>query len=179
MKRLFAGPCLFLFAASVWSAAGYSSYSSYSPARPQPTSLAPLSGELPVIALGIRGSARQVNTAELERGMLYQVRTRSFWPADDGVYQGPLLADVLSRYGMGKVKAIRVFGGDGFSQLIPCEDWERWPLVLATRREGHPLSRREKGPVRIIYPRDMDKTLEDTLYRLRWVWLIERIEPVN
>jgi len=173
MKRLFAGLCLVLSAASAWSAADFA------PARPQPTSLAPLGGELPTIALGIRGSARQLNVAELEHGMLYQVRTRSFWPADDGVYQGPLLADVLARYGMDKVKAIRVFGGDGFSQLIPREDWQRWPVVLATRRDGHALSRREKGPVRIIYPRDMDRALEDTLYRLRWVWLIERIEPVN
>ena len=38
------------------------------------------------------------------------------------------------------------------------------------------MRRRDKGPLRIIYPRDMDAALQDTRYRLRWVWLVTRIE---
>lgn len=120
-----------------------------------------------------------LSLAELEALGMYRVQTATFWPADDGVYEGPLLRDVLRAASLDGVKAIRVTGLDGFSQRVPREDWQRWPLMLATRRDGEPMSRRSKGPFRIIYPRDMHADLKDPSYRLRWVWLIERIEAVS
>jgi hypothetical protein len=38
---------------------------------------------------------------------------------------------------------------------------------------------RDKGPFRLIYPRNMAPELAEPLYRLRWVWLIESIEAVT
>lgn len=122
---------------------------------------------------------RKFTLAELEAAGIGKITTKTFWPADDGTYQGPLLAEVLKLAGIDGAAAVRVTALDGFSQVIPRSDWTRWPLMLATRRDGQPLSAREKGPLRIIYPRDQDPVLEDTLYRLRWVWLVRAIEPVD
>lgn len=122
---------------------------------------------------------RRIDIATLESLGLKAVNTSTFWPADDGIYQGPLLADVLKFAGLEQARAIRVSALDGFSQVIPRQDWQRWPVLLATRRDGRLLGIRDKGPLRIIYPRDLDRRLHDTIYRLRWVWLIDRIEPVE
>ncbi|ANQ84858.1 hypothetical protein dqs_1820 [Azoarcus olearius] len=124
------------------------------------------------------GSVRELSLADIEALGLHEVRTATFWPADDGVYQGVLLRDVLKAAGLGDALAVRVAALDGFSQLLPRADWMRWPVLLATRRDGKPMSVRNKGPFRIIYPRDMSPALDDPIYRLRWVWLIRSIEAV-
>jgi hypothetical protein len=69
--------------------------------------------------------------------------------------------------------AIRVTVLDTFSHVIPRADRSRWPLSPS----GRPLLVRNKRPLRRIYPRDMEQAPEDTVYRLRRVWLPGSIEP--
>lgn len=148
--------------------------------EPRPVQLAPLSDTRASIAFVGAGQGSKVLTlAEIEALGLYRVRTATFWPGDDGVYEGALLSDVLQAAGLADAKAIRVLALDGFSQVLPRADWTRWPLLLATRRDGMAMSARNKGPFRIIYPRDMSSSLQDPTYRLRWVWLIRSIEAVS
>ncbi len=123
--------------------------------------------------------AKSWTLAQLEALGLQRVTTTTFWPDDDGSYQGPLLAQVLEASGLKDAGALRIKARDGFSQVLPREDWTRWPLILATRRDNAGLSTRQKGPLRVIYPRDMDVQLSDPSYRLRWVWLVNHIEPVK
>lgn len=134
---------------------------------------------VPVMTIAHPTGNKPLSLADLEGLPMYRVKTSTFWPNDDGVYEGPLLKDVLARAGLARVAAIRVVALDGFSQIIPAEDWQRWPLLLATRRNGQPLNTLAKGPVRLIYPRDMAPALADPKYRLRWVWLVTAIVPVG
>jgi hypothetical protein len=129
----------------------------------------------PVLTLQGESGSRSLSVAELERLGMHEVRTKTFWPEDDGLYAGPLLRDVLQQVGLDKADEIRVRARDGFSQVIPRQDWERWPILLATRRDGQLMKPRHKGPLRIIYPRDMSPELAESIYRLRWVWLVEHI----
>jgi hypothetical protein len=133
------------------------------------------------IILTVHGpaGARKFSLADLEAIGLQRVTTRTFWPDDDGTYEGPLLAEVLKRAGIENTESIRIRARDGFSQIMPRQDWQKWPVLLATRRDGKPMSPRAKGPLRVIYPRDMAPELSDPVYRLRWVWLVESIEPVR
>ena len=119
---------------------------------------------------------RRYTLAQLEALGVHEVTTSTFWPDDNGTYQGPLLADVLRDAGLAGAPLVRVVALDGFSQRIPHEDWSRWPMVLATRRNGQAMGTRSKGPLRIVYPRDMDPSLEQGIYRLRWVWMVSRID---
>lgn len=123
------------------------------------------------------GKEKSWTLAQLEALGMHRVKTMTYWPDDNGAYEGPLLNDVLRASGLNPKTEIRVLARDGFSQLLPESDLSSWPLLLATRREGRPLDVARKGPLRIIYPRDMDKRLEAPVYRMRWVWMVERIEP--
>lgn len=69
--------------------------------------------------------------------------------------------------------AIRVTVPDGFSHVVPRAERSRWPLPPS----GRPLLVRNKRPLRRIYPRDMEQAPEDTVYRLRRVWLLRSIDP--
>ena len=147
---------------------------------PQPVELPPLaeSGEPVLTLLGPRGRFR-FTISELEALGAHRVRTRSFWPSDEGVYEGPLLVDVLASAGLDQVERIRLMGRDCFETTIPRADWMRWKVLLATRRDEAMLETASKGPLRIIYPRDSDSTLLDPVYRLRWIWMIEYIDEVS
>ena len=146
------------------------------PGAPKAIALAPAAATTPVLTLQSASGTFRFSIAELEGLGMHEVRTKTFWPEDDGNYAGPLLRDVLQRAGLDKADEIRVRAKDGFSQLIPRQDWERWPILLATRRDGKLMKPRNKGPLRIIYPRDMSPELAESVYRLRWVWLVEHIE---
>jgi hypothetical protein len=159
--------------------AGFSCLTLAASVTPQAVNLRVLPAGKSVLSISSGSGLRKFNLSELETLGLHEVATHTFWPSDDGVYQGPMLADVLKLAGLSAQPFIRVTALDGFSQVIPREDWIHWPLLLATRRDGKPISTRNKGPLRIIYPRDMDKALENSIYRLRWVWMIESIEAVN
>lgn len=121
---------------------------------------------------------KHYSLASLEALGMYQLSTHTFWPEDDGNYQGVLLTDLLKDVGLKGLTGIQISAIDGFSQVIPKEDWQNWPLLLATRRDNAPISLRKKGPIRLMYPRDMDKKLEDGIYRLRWIWMINKIEAL-
>lgn len=150
----------------------------------QVASVTPQAVELPVLAdsgqvvLSVDGPHGSVTftRSELEALGAYRVRSNSFWPSDEGVYEGPLLADVLQRAGLHEVARIRLTGRDGFETTIPRADWTRWEVLLATRRDGAVQETATKGPVRIIYPFLADPVLRGPEYRLRWIWMIERID---
>ena len=132
-----------------------------------------------VLLVSTLQGTKSLNLAELEALGLQRITTSTFWPQDQGTYEGPRLADVLKSAGIAEAAQVRVIGLDGYSQVLPREDWTRWPLILATRKNGRSLDVRDRGPLRVIYPRDADKTLQDDRYRLRWVWMVRQIEPVS
>lgn len=141
----------------------------------EPLAAAPQAGRV-VLKVQTGAGERTWTLAQLEALGLYRVSTSTYWPDDNGTYEGPLLGAVLLASGLDPKARIRVLARDGFSQVLPAEDLSTWPLMLATRRDGRPLDVARKGPLRIIYPRDMDARLAAPVYRLRWVWMVDRIE---
>lgn len=148
-------------------------------ALPRPVSLPLPTGDRVVLTVTGEGGGKTYTLAQIEAQGLYELTTSTFWPEDDGTYQGVLLSALLTDAGLVDSAAVRIAALDDYSQVIPREDWRRWPVLLATRREGAPMSIQDKGPLRIIYPRDMDPRLGDPTYRLRWVWLVTTIEQVT
>lgn len=146
---------------------------------PEPVTLPALvdaPGKLLVLSAG---EERVLDVAALEAMGLHQVDLAGdFWQSEPVSYQGVLLRTVLEAAGIADVAQIRLTGMDGFSQLMPREDWRDWPVMIATRENGQPIAMADKGPLRIIYPYSMSAALQDPLYRLRWVWLLVRVEAV-
>ncbi len=127
----------------------------------------------------IEGQVQSVSLAEIEGLGVYRTKTTSPWEAGEFIFEGPLLADVVAYIGLGDAAAIRVRAIDGFTVEIPREDWLSGPAMLATRRDGALLTRRDQGPVRMVYPRLAHPAFADPVYQSRWIWLIASIEAVN
>lgn len=146
---------------------------------PQPVSLDENPVKQPKLKIIHGDKSVQFSPAELEHLGSYRLHTASFWYEGRRVFEGPLFRDVLKAAGIDQVKAVRITAHDDYSQIIPQQDWLEWPTLIATREDGKPLSLKDKGPYRLIYPQNMNPELENIRYRPRWVWVIRTIEVVE
>lgn len=58
---------------------------------------------------------------------------------------------------------------------VPVDDMIRYPVILATTRDGKKMTVREKGPLFIIYPFDLDPSLQNEKIYNRSVWQVKEI----
>lgn len=137
--------------------------------------LEPVKSDVPVLTVKSSKGVKEYTLAQIESIGLKRLRTSTFWPEDDGVYEGILLSGLLVDIGMEKCTSLKITALDDYQVGIPCTDFAAWPVLLATRREGKTMSIREKGPTRIIYPKDIGGDIALSDMRSRWIWAIKTI----
>ncbi len=93
-------------------------------------------------------------------------------------YRGPLVRDVLAYLGMDSAETVRVFAANDYYVDIPTSDFRRYNVILALEENGVRLSRREKGPVWVMYPISDHPELRDPVYNTRLIWQVVRIESL-
>ena len=99
----------------------------------------------------------------------------------DGVneFKGPLLRDVVAHTNEGELDEYEVVvltAANDYSVEVPWEDFIRFDVILATTMGGAPLSRRDKGPIWVIYPMSDYELLQDVEYNGRLVWQLRKME---
>ena len=88
------------------------------------------------------------------------------------------MSELLEASGLSSVDAIAVTAENDYRTVIEREIWESVDILVATRVDGRPHSRRVRGPIQFVI--DMDAfnasavTSESNL-----VWMAARIEPNN
>ena len=117
----------------------------------------------------------QFDRAGLEALGLHEIRTSTSWTDGVSRFEGPLLSDLLDRVGAGGSKLVARAIND-YSVVIPAEDCRKYPVLLALRRDGRDLERRDKGPIWIVYPRDEHPELRSERINARWIWQLDRLE---
>lgn len=124
-------------------------------------------------------TANQAETAVFDRTMLealpqVTIRTTTSWT--DGVteFEGPRVADVLESTGANG-ETVTAIALNDYAVPIPANDFEEYDVILALRMNGETMSRRDKGPIWIIYPRDDFPELATVEYNARWVWQLREL----
>lgn len=129
--------------------------------------------------LTIKGPKRniQYTLSQVEKIGLKKLVTSTYWPDDNGEFNGVLLRDLLRDAGIERSSRIKVTALDDYTTIIPREDWQKWDVLVATRHEKKVMSIRQKGPLRMIYPKDIGGEVAASDMRIRWIWAIKTIEP--
>ena len=151
------------------------------------TALPSLAGELapakgPVI-LTVTGAITTTNadkSAVFDKAMLDALPSRVSkveTPWTEGVtsFEGPLGKALLEAVGS-KGTTLHVVALDDYAVDIPAEDFVKYPVILATKKNGVPMPVRDKGPIFVIYPFDTDKALFSEAYFNRSVWQVKSID---
>jgi hypothetical protein len=121
------------------------------------------------------GSAARFDRAALESLPQHKIRTSTPWTDGVSAFEGPLLCDVLARLGA-KGTELRAKALNDYVVDIPIVDCQRYPVILALKRDGKPLTRRDMGPIWIVYPRDDFPELRLETINARWVWQLIELE---
>ncbi len=133
--------------------------------------------------LVVTGKIKETNVgaeAHLDRALLYSIGLKKLKTSNQyepGVhdYEGIMLKDLLSFLGASGTKLIAT-ALDGYSIEIPAYDAERYPVILAMKKNGVEMAVRDKGPIWIIYPIDQFEELKDQKYSARSIWQLNRID---
>ncbi len=95
----------------------------------------------------------------------------------DGVHSftGFLMRDLLDHLGAegDRVTAIAL---NDYAVDIPIADFYDYDVIVAYDMGGEALTRDDKGPLWIVYPRDDHDALQDIRFDYRWVWQLYRLD---
>lgn len=96
----------------------------------------------------------------------------------DGVVEfvGPLARDVLAAANLGEATVAHMVAANDYALDVPVSDFENYDVILALEANGQKLSRRDKGPIWLIYPLDDHEELQDPSYTIRLVWQLTTVE---
>jgi hypothetical protein len=91
-------------------------------------------------------------------------------------FSGPLVREVLERLGLDQAETVRFVAANDYYVDIPVSDFTEYPVILAMDADGKRLSRRDKGPLWLMYPISDYPALKDPIYLRRLIWQVVRIE---
>lgn len=102
------------------------------------------------------------------------VTTTTPWTDGAARFTGPGLCRVLEAAGA-EGTIVRAHALNDYAAEIPVADCRRYPVILALARNGAQLSRRDKGPIWIVYPQSAHPELDRAAVHARWVWQLTRL----
>lgn len=106
------------------------------------------------------------------------ITTETPWMADEVLFEGPLLRDLLERVGA-KGDRIEAVALNNYRVEIPISDAAGYDVILAMRVGGKDMSIRDRGPLWLIYPWSGHEELRQELYYSRAIWQIREIIVVD
>jgi hypothetical protein len=129
-------------------------------------------------------SGRIANTnkdgvAQFDMAMIEKLGTQSFetttpWYDGKVKFEGVPMARLMAHVGASgasiTVKALNDYATD-----IPMDDFTRYPVILASKRDGNYMPVRDKGPLFIVYPYDSDPDLKHQRFYSRSAWQVAQI----
>ena len=144
---------------------------------PEPVTLAPMDlAVAELLVIGPDGRETRYSPQTLETLPTYRLRTTTPWRQEPADFDGVLLSDILKASGLDQVQAIRVTAENDFGSSLQRVLWENVPVLVATRVNGRPHSRRERGPIQFVIGAH-DYTTSGLATEAHLVWMAARIEP--
>lgn len=142
----------------------------------------PLSKPVAKPILVISGKIANTNvgdTAQFDRDMLealglQTVETTNPWYDGRVRFEGVSIDKLMTVVGAKGTKVTAVALNDYVSSL-PMEDFRKFNVILAMKRDGNYMAVRDKGPLFIIYPYDSDPQLQSQTYYTRSAWQVARL----
>lgn len=96
------------------------------------------------------------------------------WYDGSQEFSGPLISDLMAYLDITGSELSFIAQND-YAATMPWSDIESYPVILATRHNGEPMSLRDKGPLFVIYPFDAYPELRNEVTYSRSVWQVKAI----
>lgn len=135
------------------------------------------------VVLTIRGAVENTNldgVVAFDQAMLDALEGRDAtvptpWAPQPTRFAGPYLRAVLEAAGAKGTRLV-VRALNDYSAEVPVSDATEYATILASKMDGRPMSVRDKGPLMVVYPFDLNPGLYNERYFTRSVWQVSDIE---
>lgn len=155
----------------IFSLLSISSAAAGSLPKPEGKSILTISGN---IANTNVGAISEFDLAMLENMGLQTIETSSPWYDKRVRYEGVSLEKLMNLVGAKGTKVTAVALND-YVTTIPLEDFKKFNVILAMKRDGNYMSIRDKGPLFVIYPYDSIAELQSQIYYTRSAWQVAKL----
>lgn len=129
-----------------------------------------------LVVRGANGVEVSYTPAQLEEFTTYSLTTATPWREEPAVFEGVLLGDILVENGFDRDVAISVTAENDYSTVLSAELLAAVDILVATRVNGKPHNRRERGPIQFVIEQNVFQT-SDLTAESNFVWMAARIEP--
>ncbi len=138
---------------------------------PQETPILTISGS---IAAKNAGENAQFDRAMLEKIGMTSFTTTTPWFTGPVEFEGVRLDELLEIVGASGTEVQAVALND-YKATIPLEDFAKYNVLLALKRDGEYMPVRDKGPLFIVYPYDEFDELQAQTFYSRSVWQVKEL----
>jgi hypothetical protein len=122
------------------------------------------------------GNPVRFDLATLESLGLIRFTTPTSWTTEPATFEGVLLSALLDVVGADPAATtLNLTALNDFESPTPIADGRKWPVMLALKRDGEYMSRRDRGPIWMIYPQHAYPEVGQREYFSRWVWQLKSI----
>jgi hypothetical protein len=129
------------------------------------------------IAKANAGSTVRLDLATVEQMGLVKYTVLDPWLDASHEFTGVLLSDFLDTIGVSAASAhLHFVAIDDYEVEISVADVRKWPVLLATKMDGQPMSIADKGPMRVVFPYDQYPEIDRLAYKDLWIWSLESLE---
>ncbi len=123
----------------------------------------------------LTGAQVMLTEADLKAVPQATVSTENEFVDTMTAFEGPLGRDVLALVGEGGNTVVLTAVND-YAVEVPLEDFINYEVVFAMSADGEVFSRRDKGPIWVVYPMSDHAELQDPVYNARLIWQLVKVE---
>jgi len=128
------------------------------------------------VASATGDSVKAFSLQELHEFDQITVKTSNEFVDGEKVFQGPLIRDILERCrALGALHVVFTAAND-YQVEVNVNEFKKYDAILALSMDGELLSRRDKGPIWVIYPMSDHVELRDPVYNSRLIWQLVKLE---
>lgn len=137
---------------------------------------------LPVIFLhgnAFNDKARQVTVDALDK-----LAPGTSWSVTDPYrqravrYSGIQLRDLVAALAPG-AQTVRMRAVNDYITTFERSEWEKLPILLATRDDGARMTVANKGPARIVYFQTPENAMRMQVHGPKWIWQVIDVEFIG
>ncbi|MFC3613029.1 molybdopterin-dependent oxidoreductase [Lutimaribacter marinistellae] len=125
-----------------------------------------------------RGGAAVFDMEMLSDLPVTEFDTTTLWTEGSKTFTGVALSDLLELLGVSE-GTLRASAINDYTVEIPVDSVADGAPIIAYRLDGAEMSRRQKGPLWIVYPYDSDAAFRTEVIYSRSIWQLDRIEVVE
>ncbi len=140
-------------------------------AKPEGKPILVISGH--IANTNVDGTA-QFDLKMLEGLGIATIETKNPWYDGKTRFEGVELSKLMNFVGATGVTVTAVALND-YVSTIPMEDFTKFDVILAMKRDGNYMPVRDKGPLFIIYPYDTLPELQTQTYYTRSAWQVAKL----